>query len=251
MKVFWIFLFWSFHLAGSNVSVIVPCYYGHFHLLPNLLQELNKQTELPSEVVISLSEVDRLTQEEVSAFITYTQTFPFQIQLLCSPRKQLAGENRMLAAHQAMGEILICQDADDLPHPQRIEIIHKLFDQQGIDHLVHRWVENTTAWEPYEITRISTQHIKNAKHFETFTNAHFGNCAIRKKVLQKVQWSPRRVTGEDRLFCYQCVYRFKNTLLVDAALLEYRIPLSSHNDGRQGVATMTFSGYSPSSPPGT
>jgi len=47
-------------ILGITCSVIIPCYYGHFKYLPELLEALCQQTELPDEVVISISEANKI-----------------------------------------------------------------------------------------------------------------------------------------------------------------------------------------------
>jgi cellulose synthase/poly-beta-1,6-N-acetylglucosamine synthase-like glycosyltransferase len=42
-----------------SVAVIIPCYHGHFKFLENLLNEYTKQTKLPDQIVISISEADK------------------------------------------------------------------------------------------------------------------------------------------------------------------------------------------------
>lgn len=37
------------------------------------------------------------------------------------------------------GEILITQDADDIPHPQKIEATEYFFSHYDVDHLIHTW----------------------------------------------------------------------------------------------------------------
>lgn len=62
--IFSLILFFSCALLGADkVSVIVPCYYGHFHCLPGLLKTLSCQTSLPDEVVISLSEANKVSKK--------------------------------------------------------------------------------------------------------------------------------------------------------------------------------------------
>ena len=119
-----VFLFChSCQCQSSHVttSVIIPCFYGHFKHLDELMNALCNQTVLPDEVVISLSEIDKLNPALIKKF--ENKKYPFPVKLIKHRELLWAGPNRNSACEHAIGDIFICQDADDLPHPQRIEII--------------------------------------------------------------------------------------------------------------------------------
>ena len=108
-----------------RVSVVIPCAGKHVSLLPTLLEHLSTQTRIPDEIVVStsgcaLSEVPSL-----------------DVELVHSKRLLSAGANRNRASAIASSDVLIYQDADDVPHPQRVEIIAAMFERYEIDHLMH------------------------------------------------------------------------------------------------------------------
>jgi glycosyltransferase involved in cell wall biosynthesis len=121
--------------AGQGISVITPCAGSHVKYLPQLLEDLSLQTQLPDEVVISVSDVDSDLQNEIQKI--KCQKWPFELRIYTSPFKQYAGQNRNIAILQSSGDLIICQDADDHPHPQRIEIIHKTFNEFNCNLLLH------------------------------------------------------------------------------------------------------------------
>ncbi len=113
-------------LSAKTVSVIIPCYYKHADQLPMLLEHLCNQSTLPEEVVISLSEADKCERwivESIEGAI-----YPFKVKLLQTNEKLPAGSNRNIACRNAKGDIFITQDADDIPHVQRVEIIKFVFE---------------------------------------------------------------------------------------------------------------------------
>src|SRR6185295_8415761 len=50
-----------------------------------------------------------------------------------------AGPSRQLGSDNSTGEVLIYQDADDLPHSKRVQIINHLFENNDILHLNHSY----------------------------------------------------------------------------------------------------------------
>ena len=118
-----------------KTSVIIPCHYLHFEHLFELLQAHCNQSVLPDEVVISLSGAKLINDEDIQ----YIKNFywPFALQIICSDERKVAGENRNIACEAAVGDLIICIDADDLPHPQRTEIIKKIFENVDIEFLIH------------------------------------------------------------------------------------------------------------------
>ena len=47
-------------LQGAGISIIIPCVYKHACYLQNLLEHYKNQTLLPDEIIISLSESDKI-----------------------------------------------------------------------------------------------------------------------------------------------------------------------------------------------
>ena len=118
-----------------TTSVIIPCHQKHAKHLPELVMSFTKQTVLPDEIIISLSDykkVDPSVLEKIAS-----SDYPFSVTLLQFENALSAGKNRNRACAEAIGDILICHDADDLSHPQRIAIIKYFFENFVVDHLVH------------------------------------------------------------------------------------------------------------------
>lgn len=99
----------------SSVSVVVPIYPPHFKFIPSLLQQLEKQTIQPNEIIFALSECDDKKAEELRN--TYKNCI-----FLNTTEKQFAGANRNRGKQIAKGDIIMFLDADDVYHPQKIEV---------------------------------------------------------------------------------------------------------------------------------
>lgn len=209
-----------------RTSIIIPCHYKHFHLLTDLLGQLQQQTVLPDEIVISLSECNKLSNESIRAFEEIE--WPFRVVLIKNIKKLSAGENRNAACRKSTGNLFICQDADDLPHPQRIELIKYLFENYHIDHLMHQFTFLKDAFQAYDKEKSAEQCHMYSKYEDInipdFTN---GNCSLTREVFSNVQWSKKSISGEDKEFNQKVYLCFKQNVVAELNLLLYRNDLSS------------------------
>jgi hypothetical protein len=204
-----------------TISIIIPCYYGHFKYLNELILDICKQTVLPNEVVISLSETDRLDQTEIERL--RNMDLPFSLILIENKQKLYAGENRNIAAANSIGDIIICQDADDKMHLQRIEIIKSQFEKYNIDHLIHGFSKKKND--------IDFKFNGNPKNFKKKFNLTNGNVAFKKKVFEKIKWNslPK---GEDCEFNNEVKKSGFKCAKLFLPLLLYRKNLSSSHDNK-------------------
>lgn len=128
--LFWAYLgaFFSPIYCLEDISVAVPCYWKHFQYLEDLLDRLCQQTHLPKEVIISLSQIENLAPETIDSL--ENRSWPFSVKILRRPGIHMEGSNRTLAASSTHSPLIACIDADDLPHPQWLEAICKVFETQ-------------------------------------------------------------------------------------------------------------------------
>ncbi len=216
------------HSDQLTTSLIIPCCPKHAKHLYELLKIYEHQTELPDEVVIALSSSPEVGNSILNQLTNELWSFP--ITLLLSKESHFAGANRNRASHFASGNLLIFQDADDIPFPQRIEIIKYFFKKYQIKHLIHTCID-LKSWsnanlEPYHLDKIPFFYPKTYPeiwHQRDYTN---GNIAILKDVLQTVTW-PDNPRGQDSIF-NRIVYKyFSNRIAIYIPLLVYCSFLSS------------------------
>lgn len=238
---------------GLKTSLIIPCSPKHaIHLYP-LLRSYERQTVLPDEAIISLSESNQVASHILNKIKNEDWAFP--ITLICSKRRYFAGPNRNRACARAIGDIFLCQDADDLAHPQRVEIVKYFFEHHDIVFLMHtcKWLY---APEPERYTQYNNVHaieyvipkrfnqvwslgtIRNGK---TLTSVHNGNIAISKKLFKRLQWPTNR-KGQDVKFNAKIFETYRNRYVIKAQLTLYRNYLSSWTN--QPVPHSTNMNYS-------
>lgn len=216
--------------AHLKTSLIIPCTYKHAHYLPNLIEFYELQTVLPDEIIISLSESDHVLPKIIN--ILENTTWKIPVTLLSTPEKLYAGINRNRASEVATGNILIYQDADDLPHPQRIEIIRDLFEKHKIDHLIHTYYFKKDITH-FPIHTNHKQYLHKSKNYSKiwtqYKQVMFGVPAISKELFNRIKW-PHDKKGQDIKYT-QNIYKIsQNCFILNMPLYIYRIEFSSWND---------------------
>jgi len=220
------------HPRKLKTSVIIPCYYRHAQYLYSLLQLLQNQTTLPDEVVISISECDKIEPSILEALDEEAWIFP--VKIIKSNDIHYAGTNRNIACRNATGDIFILQDSDDIPHPQRIEIIKYFFENYNIEHLMHQYFLinsleseiNFSIIKDFKSIPLSAPDDNRYYGEKKFTN---GNVTISKEIFNSIKWTNKR-RGQDTVFNKK-IYRFfkRRMLRIHIPLYGYRIYLSSKN----------------------
>jgi len=209
-------------LYCKTTSIIIPCHYKHAPHLKELLIAYEHQTILPNEIVISLSNANQ-APEIINAI--NTTSWKFDVNLITHDNHLTAGQNRNSACKHARGDILILQDADDMPHPQRVEIIHYFFEKYNIDHLMHRWSKSQDDWLYFDSLEKIPYKQGNPNKISSYTN---GAIALSKKLSTKVTWDSNTKRGEDVRFnskAYKTIPKEKRIML-DVSLYQYRHSLS-------------------------
>ena len=153
------------------------------------------------------------------------RAWPFKLNVIEHSTKKSAGENRNVACAAAKGDVLICQDADDLPHPQRVEIIKHIFQNYCVDLLMHQYTRK--QFTQYDLRNLILKRCPTFKDMRTGDGFTQGNVAITKELSKKVQWPTHFEIAEDMQFNKEVCKTFSNIITVRAELLLYRQELSS------------------------
>lgn len=215
----------------QKISLIIPCAYMHAPHLYQLLNLIEQQTVLPHEVIISIGEVNRVPSHIIEAIENKKWAFVFK--LLKSNSVNYTGKNRNIACSYASGDVFVLQDADDIPHPQRIEVIKYFFENYHVDFLMHHLSMARTPKDIINFTKIADLDkvsIDWGTDYESifiqhkFTN---GNVSISRKLFNEMQWVENLRRQEDVEFNKRVFTGFNQLLLVQEPLLCYRIYLSS------------------------
>ncbi|MFZ4098747.1 MAG: glycosyltransferase family 2 protein [Chlamydiia bacterium] len=219
-----------------KTSIIIPCFHKHFECLPSLLAIYQQGPVLPDEVVIGLTASQRQFIPDTLYNEVVCGPWSFRITIAQDPN-DLPGDARNAACQASSGELLICQDADDIPHPSRLLAIKHLFENYDIDFLIHRWIQQDSVFPEYSLREIENKctYFRNYRSIEkAFDFLHNGDIALRRRVFDKVKWpgsvavGPKGI-GEDIQFNMKVLAnRSFRAAALDAYLMIYRWQLSSY-----------------------
>lgn len=216
-KILFVILIINFNLLSLQTSVVVPCHQKHIIYLAQLLNSLSLQTVVPDEVIVSVS---GLTNEnELFLNSLEEKKWPFVLKILKYYSFNNASKNRNCCLKHISHDIVICQDADDIPHPQRVEIIKYFFEKYGIFHLLHSFVDISLSADymmKYDLNSIPIIRVKS--HQELYIRnikVANGPCSFRRNVLNKVKgWNTAFNLSEDNRFNSEVYKNFKNKCMV-------------------------------------
>lgn len=166
-------------------------------MLPPLLGELERQTVRPDEVVLAISGVPAPPKLPGTRF---------PVRVATDPTARNAAANRNRALSLVTGTVVVYQDADDIPHAQRLEIIRHLFACYEIDHLMHGYehappTRDATAWRAgrYEL-RYTEGLLRSDPRYRFDLGITNGNPAVSRELLRRVGWPEQHRVGEDVAF---------------------------------------------------
>ncbi len=207
-----------------TTSVIVPCIARHFFWISGMLEAYQNQTKRPDEVVISLCDAKQVDPHHIN--LLERGQWDFKLKILRHDQVIIDGDNRTIAMDNSSGDILIFSDADDIPHPQRVEITKYFFENYEVDHLVHCWTakrEDIThfSMDTINVLRFpSGQALINSGYYVTT-----GSPCFLRKIGDVLKWS----AIEDQAHAILAYKMFKNTMFLPHPLILYRMHLSSHS----------------------
>ena len=219
------------HITANThlkTSIIIPCHYRHACHLYDLISLYEEQTVLPDEIVISLSQSNQVSQEIIHNI--ESASWAFSVKLLKSDKKFYAGQNRNRACEAATGDIFICQDADDLPYPQRVEIIRYFFETHKPAFIMHEYrplkAEESPSYTFHEdLSNVRYMYPKSHRQTVRMPVTN-GNIALARRVFRKHRWSADK-SGQDVMYNRKVFELFTKRYVIQTPLLIYRNYLSS------------------------
>jgi hypothetical protein len=221
-----------------TTSVIVPCVARHFLWVSGLLESYENQTVKPDEVVISISEVEKLNPKEINDL--EHGDYSFRLKIIRNNGVIMDGENRTIAMNNSSGDILIFSDADDIPHPQRVEIAKFIFENYEVDHILHGLTGYRSEIQRFDLQSIEMLYFDNFEEIQSFASSKnfpvtTGSPCFLRKVGNAIKWSHTKDVQHAR----ESYAMFNNRILICSKLILYRAFLSSHSSHRSGLKKQT------------
>lgn len=233
-----------------KISVVIPCIPKHIYLLKNILQSLLENTVKPYEVIIYMNLFNKLKEQIKEIENIFSKVL--NLVIINNKGKKYAGPSRQKGSEKVSGDIIVYLDADDLVHPQLIEIVDYFFSNYDIMHLNYTFIPFDRKFKNYNLDKIEITNSDTINKFidDAFIHNKFngiiipdrkwqydvpkiwygskfigkpvpnGTTVIKKEVLDKVTW-PNIKGGEDLVFCWNVAKEFRKSIIIHAALLKY------------------------------
>lgn len=214
--------------AHLKVSVIIPCHHRHFEFLEKLLSAYMSQLEPLDEVVISLSGVEHVPAAQLQRF--ERRSWPFCLKLIKTVGPKDASDNRNIACLNSTGDLLICQDADDLAHRQRVKVIRYLFEHFEIDLLLHQFeLQTFSEQRPIQVEKAPELCFRFNTWYEheVLSYVQHGCPALMRYVWESVQWEKNPNGLEDTWFNWRVCQQFSHKAILFLPLIAYRPQLGA------------------------
>jgi len=215
--------------------------------------------------VISISNAHLLESGEIDELEKKFSGY-FDLNIIRHDKIMIQGPNRNSASLAATGDVIVSNDADDIPHPERLEFIEWAFYDHEIVMLNHRCQKDKKFKPLREMEKIRNfrgdavfnHHFpgldipSNEERYQSLamgsrpnpsyygftapyggtlvSHCHAGCPSFRKDVFWKMKWREVEEIAWDYDFCLDVLYCFNKSMITDAPLMWYNL-LSSRRDG--------------------
>jgi len=193
-----------------KIGVAIPCYYGHIDQIFFLLDSIEKQTILPNKVSVSCSSSQPFENKK---------TYSFPLEIIVIEEKQNAAQNRNVAASKLLDmDYITFIDADDIMHPQRIEVLLEVFKKEDSDIILHNFYDetecNANIFDKIHTICLRTDSLIQSwsgciTHVNGYNDSiykiHHSQVTVKKNIFKQVKF-PEEVEfnrKEDCVFCYR------------------------------------------------
>jgi len=189
-----------------KIGVAVPCYYGHIGHLTNLLDSIENQSCKPDKVVVSCSSTKELFE---------TKKYSFPLEIIITEEHKNAAQNRNIAASRLNDmDYITFIDADDIMHPQRIEILLKTFQETDCDIILHNFLMNDSNFNHIdnidirinELIQCYTGCIRHLDFYKYQSQSiHHSQSSIKQHIFDIIKYPEEKeyARKEDCVFCYR------------------------------------------------
>jgi glycosyltransferase involved in cell wall biosynthesis len=200
-----------------KIGVAIPSYVGHIVPLFKLLDSIQNQTVIPDKVVVSCSSTKK-SDFELDCYLEKFQRYSFYLEIITTEEKKSAAQNRNIAASKLSDmDYITFIDADDVMHPQRIEILLKVFHEHGSDIILHNYFIDVTfekeLFKKIETTDIIVRANSLRQHWSgciehinyVEEGIHHSQVSVKNEIFNKIKF-PEEVEfnrKEDCIFCHR------------------------------------------------
>jgi glycosyltransferase involved in cell wall biosynthesis len=212
---------------SASVSVVVPVYPPHFHLLPQCVAGIMESTVLPDEIVIGASELDDARESTMRAELLGIVDSRGPVLIIASTHnKGYSGFNRNRGVAKCTSDVIFFHDADDPIHRQKVEIVKHCFDTYpDCKQLIHKLcIDRRELAGTCDMNTLPFYHYTGVFAKTAGWKMHHlcrGHVAVRKSVFEKIGFNPNALNQQDNTFCKKVHAMFNQTYFLPVCLLYY------------------------------
>ena len=200
-----------------KIGVAIPAYIGHIEGLFKLLDSIQNQTVIPDKVVVSCSSTKK-SDLELDCYFEKVKQYSFYLEIITSEEKKNAAQNRNIAASKLTDmDYITFIDADDIMHPQRIEILLKVFQEYNSDIILHNYFIHVTfeniIFNKIENSDINVRTNSLRQHWSgciehinyVEEGIHHSQVSVKNEIFNKIKF-PEEIEfnrKEDCIFCHR------------------------------------------------
>lgn len=218
---------------NSNISLCIISYDKDYTLIFNLLEEFQKQTLAPKEIIFYCSGVDCVST--MPEFITINH-IDVPIYTIFNKQRTNQAKARNIVSSMTNGEYVMFFDVDDLPNPSKIEITQKILsDHPDTDFVLHNYHQiivslgqKSNISEPIKFEKLDLFPIDQIDPLSTNVvcknyHIHHAHVTVRKSILDKIKFNDNieYYRKEDGKFCQDLVKNNYKGLYCPLELVDY------------------------------
>lgn len=244
-----------------KTSVVIAATNGNFGYLDCILAHYRDGTIRPNQLVISVSNAHLIDAQRISSLRGKYSSIFEDLKIIEHNKIMVQGPNRDVATMAADNEIIISNDADDIPHPQRVEVIKHFFDNYDIMHLNHSYKTR----EDRDFDHIDINSVKVFDPHQTYTHLfpnyngepytgrrpkpndygfnrncygaygpwewiHAGCPTFHKDVFKELRWRQTEEFAWDWDFDIDVLFHFRKSILIDSKLMWYNLSVNRRDN---------------------
>ena len=244
-------------------SIVIPCFSNHIYKVFNIIQcflledsiyinkkyinkkyinkkninkkNINKKNinnKLINEIIVVCNGINskhKLEINEKKNFFNLNNEK--RIKYIEIDNKLHPGIARNKGIKQSNSEYIIFHDADDIPHPNKLEILKYIFDNNNVEHILYFLQPLGFKFINYNFENIKIiSSEKIYKYYNKNKDINIGNIinkrvcqghiSIKKKASINLNWSNKK-TAEDKDFNIQSLKKGNKIIMIDVILAEY------------------------------
>ena len=231
-----------------NISICIPCVDKHVPLLFKFLETIKYYTRKPDEIIISLSpKFDKIDLNNIKNTLEKNYLC-YNLKCLVQNKQTNCADNLNKCFEIVTGDIIIISGADDIIHPQKLEIMEYLFNKYSETIMIlHGFIQprhrdySMKIFDKYDINNLNIYNdltlgckarVPMPEHridSDSFYNKYSdvicksycnGAISFKRKILNNIKFKSIDY-GEDTVFCSNIFNEYGNAIIILEKLMSY------------------------------